>query len=185
MAMSRQSWSISALATEFRLDRRTVGRRLGNVAPCGHGPDGSPRWRLANAAPALLKFTQPPRPTSTMPEGCEILYQVPNPVHAGFVTAWIEAFVNFQPIAACALKATGLSRSQAEPAVEWLQIEFIRFAERSARHAGIPPWAEEAEVAWLPMDIMRKPEWEALEAEANAEEEADEKEEEPEQMISR
>jgi hypothetical protein len=168
MAMSPQSWSISALATEFRLDRRTTAKRLQDVIPCGNGPDGSPRWRLSDAAPALLLHgTQPvSKSRQPVPEGCEILERIPNPVHSGFIVAWMELFANFQPIAAGALMGSGLSRAQAERAVGWLLVGLIGFANDAARKANIPPWVEEEDPAWLPADMMLKPDWNGLAAHA-------------------
>jgi hypothetical protein len=46
-------WSANALAAEFRLDRRTVTRRLRGVRPCGRR-NGHPAWTLPVAARALL-----------------------------------------------------------------------------------------------------------------------------------
>jgi hypothetical protein len=48
-------WSISRLADEFGLDRRTVAKRLrdAHVQPCGKR-GGSDVYRLADAAPALV-----------------------------------------------------------------------------------------------------------------------------------
>ena len=59
MAMTPKSWSINALATEFRLDRRTVARRLSQagVAPAGNKA-GAPTFRLSDAARALLAGSQ-------------------------------------------------------------------------------------------------------------------------------
>ncbi|WP_191059280.1 hypothetical protein [Geminicoccus harenae] len=168
MAMSRSSWSINALSVEFGLDRRTVGKRLENVTPYDLGADGSPRWRLSDAAPALLLHATkaPAKAPQQAPEGCEILERIPNPVHSGFVVAWMELFANFQPIAAGALMGCGLSRTQAERAVGWLLVGFIGFANDAARKANIPPWIEEEDPAWLPADMMLKPDWNGLAAHA-------------------
>ena len=48
-----QLWSINALADEFELDRRTVKKRLADVAPADR-VSGHPVYRLAEAAPALF-----------------------------------------------------------------------------------------------------------------------------------
>lgn len=53
MAMTPSTWSISKLAVEFRLDRRTVARRLDGIAPAGT-ERGADVWRLADVAPALV-----------------------------------------------------------------------------------------------------------------------------------
>jgi hypothetical protein len=46
-------WSVNKLATELRLDRRTVTARLADVAPVGEGSSG-PVYALADAARALF-----------------------------------------------------------------------------------------------------------------------------------
>jgi hypothetical protein len=53
MAMTSQEWTISALAVEFGMDRRTVARRIGAIAPAGEKA-GAPVWRLAEVARALI-----------------------------------------------------------------------------------------------------------------------------------
>lgn len=55
MAMTPQEWTVSALAVEFGLDRRTAAKRLAGVKPCQAGK--RPRYRMVDAAPALLGIT--------------------------------------------------------------------------------------------------------------------------------
>jgi hypothetical protein len=53
MAMTRsQGWSISALATEFGLDRRTVAKRIEGIAPSGT-VSGAQVWALVDVSAAL------------------------------------------------------------------------------------------------------------------------------------
>lgn len=54
MSMTPQVWSISALAIEFDMDRRTVAARLKNIPPSGQ-KNGHDVWNLADVAPALTK----------------------------------------------------------------------------------------------------------------------------------
>ena len=164
MAMTRTVWSINALSVELGIDRRTVARRLQGVTPADLGPDGSPRWRLADAVPALIRSDNDysAKPMRPPPAGCEILEQVPNPAHAGFVTAWLEIIANIQPLAASALMASGLSRKQAEPAIAHLFVALVTFADHAAKAARIPPWLDEDEPSWVPVDKMLKPDWAAL-----------------------
>lgn len=51
--MTPKLWSISGLAVEFGLDRRTVASRLANVHPA-QGEGRSARYRLADAAGAVF-----------------------------------------------------------------------------------------------------------------------------------
>lgn len=57
MAMTRTLWSISALAVEFDLDRRTVAKRINHIKHASK--DGEPRqWFLADVVGVLTN--QPP-----------------------------------------------------------------------------------------------------------------------------
>tara|TARA_R110001606_G_scaffold183755_1_gene330552 strand:+ start:30 stop:572 length:543 start_codon:yes stop_codon:yes gene_type:complete len=53
MAMTKNLWSINALATEFGFDRRTVGLRLSNVKPA-EVKGKVKKYRLADATRALM-----------------------------------------------------------------------------------------------------------------------------------
>lgn len=61
MAMTRKLWSISALATEFNIDRRTAAGRIADIPPAGK-VRGHDAWRLADVVDALL-----PRPAGPPP----------------------------------------------------------------------------------------------------------------------
>ncbi|MDT8328524.1 MAG: hypothetical protein RQ750_14260 [Roseovarius sp.] len=52
MAMRSGLWSISAIATEFGMDRRTVAKRLEGIDPAGE-KSGHSAWRLADVISAL------------------------------------------------------------------------------------------------------------------------------------
>ena len=52
MSMTARLWSISALAVELSMDRRTVAHRLRSVPPDGQ-LHGKPAWRLTTALDAL------------------------------------------------------------------------------------------------------------------------------------
>lgn len=53
MAMTPEKWSVSALAVEFAMDRRTVARRLADVPAADVTPLGNVYW-MRDAAPALV-----------------------------------------------------------------------------------------------------------------------------------
>ena len=72
MAMVSKLWSISALATEFCLDRRTVAKRIDGIAPAGKDA-GSAVWALADVAPALASAHRPKQPDSDVPQGAALL----------------------------------------------------------------------------------------------------------------
>lgn len=54
--MTSDLWSINRLAIEFRLDRRTVAKRIDGIAPAGT-EKGSDVWKLVDVAPALIGHT--------------------------------------------------------------------------------------------------------------------------------
>jgi hypothetical protein len=59
-ATSQTFFGIARLAREFRLDRRTVVKRLESVAPNGKDSHGYDGWTLDVAAPALLELGAEP-----------------------------------------------------------------------------------------------------------------------------
>jgi len=65
MAMTPKSWSINALATEFRLDRRTVASRIADIPPAGK-LRGADAWRLADVAAAILGMEGAPAADSEL-----------------------------------------------------------------------------------------------------------------------
>lgn len=71
MGMTRQLWSISALATELDLDRRTVAARIKDVPPAGT-IKGHPAWRMLDVIGPLVGMKMPAPPPEP-PEGFETL----------------------------------------------------------------------------------------------------------------
>ena len=89
MAMTPTLWSISGLAIELALDRRTIAAKLRDVPPDGQ-LRGHPAWRLQTALLALRGDTKRPEPVPP-PAGAAVLAQVRDPVHVGMVTAALSA----------------------------------------------------------------------------------------------
>ncbi len=58
-ARPKQLWSMSALADECGIDRRTAKARMEGVEPDGKLPTGHPAWRAVTAIPHLLKIPVP------------------------------------------------------------------------------------------------------------------------------
>ena len=63
MAMTARLWSISALAVELCMDRRTVAARLSTV-PADGQLNGNPAWRLTTAFAALQGRKRAPARTA-------------------------------------------------------------------------------------------------------------------------
>ena len=64
MAMTARLWSISALAVELCMDRRTVATRLSTV-PADGQLNGNPAWRLTTALAALQGRKRAPTRSAT------------------------------------------------------------------------------------------------------------------------
>jgi len=64
--MTKKKWSVSALAVEFGMDRRTVAKRLEGVPPSGK-ERGSAVWNLSDAAAALTGTSGPAKPGNSAP----------------------------------------------------------------------------------------------------------------------
>lgn len=99
MSLQKRSWSVSALAVEFALDRRTCAKRLDamRVQPVDH-VHGAPRYCLTDAALALRPRQEeaPPRTRS----------------HEGYDSATLDvrsAFVVCEPAAMVLIQHTQLS----------------------------------------------------------------------------
>jgi hypothetical protein len=163
MAMSRTSWSINALATELGLDRRTVANRLERVIPVDLAADGSPRWALADAAPALLnpggRKSLPSRPP---PPGAEILLKIPNDVHAGYVATWLDIAANIRPVVASALMMSGLSLKDAKRCTNHVHAFMVRHGGQTMKKAGVLPKSQDDEMDWVPVDCIQEPNWQGL-----------------------
>ena len=68
MAMTKQLWSINALATEFGRDRRTISRALDEVPPDGT-ISGHNAWYMATALKALRALDRPSSSTPRTEDG--------------------------------------------------------------------------------------------------------------------
>src|SRR5215213_4575687 len=110
MAMTARLWSISALAVELGMDRRTVAKRLGRLPPDGR-LNGSPAWRLATALEALgpTRPAAPARaagPPPPLPPGWEAPAEGEGPLNAGFTLAALLVAYELPRLAAvCAVEA--------------------------------------------------------------------------------
>ncbi|HEX2526913.1 MAG TPA: hypothetical protein VHL31_11545 [Geminicoccus sp.] len=163
MAMSRTSWSVSGLATEFNLDRRTVAKRLEGVIPVDLAPDGSPRWSLSDAAPALLNPREPRSlPNRPPPPGAEILLKIPNDVHGGYASAWLDIAANIRPVVASALMMSGLSLKDAKRCTTNVHAFLVRYGDQNMRKSGALPKSQDDEMDWVPVDFIQEPNWQGL-----------------------
>jgi hypothetical protein len=84
MSMTAKLWSISALAVELRMDRRTVALRLRSVPPDGQ-LHRKPAWHLTTALDAIRpRRGGPEKPDlSACPDYLRPIAAIEHPVHRG------------------------------------------------------------------------------------------------------
>ena len=161
MAMTARLWSISALAVELRMDRRTVASRLHGVPPDGT-IQGSPAWLLPTALRALHvkgaaggpPAAAPPPP----PVGYEILAEIPDTMHGALTIGWLRAVYSIGRIVLGLAPHAGCSGEQARELALMVTVALIGRAERELRECGVPPFAEDSP-SWLNMAAF---EWSPL-----------------------
>jgi hypothetical protein len=152
MAMTAKLWSISALAVELRMDRRTVASRLHGV-PSDGKIQGSPAWLLPTALRALhVKDAagSPPAAASPPPAGYEILAEIPNTMHGALTIGWLRAVYSIGRIVLNLRPHIGCSSEQARELALMVTVALIGRAESELRECGVPPFAEDSP-SWLNM----------------------------------
>jgi hypothetical protein len=150
MAMTARLWSISALAVELNMDRRTVGARLRGVRPDGK-LHGSPAWLLPTALRALRvkgAIEVPPATEPPPPSGFEILADIPDPIHGGLTAGWLGAIYTVGAMLRGAAPTAGFSTEQSLELAKMATVLLIARAERELREAGVPPFVN-GSPAWL------------------------------------
>ncbi len=153
MAMTPKGWSISALAVELNLDRRTVAARLRDVPPCGT-ERGHAVWRLGDAVRAI-EGIRPAVEDPPPPEGFEVLAEVP-PHHRGFVTAAVVACYNVAGIAYRQARALELPYEQARNIAIGTMLGLMVFFERDLARNGVPPFSATDDPAWMSAATLQK-----------------------------
>src|SRR3954447_26125882 len=161
MAMTARLWSISALAVELRMDRRTAASRLHSVPPDGM-IQGSPAWLLPTALRALhvkgatgMQLAEVPPPP---PVGYEVLAEIPDTMHGALTIGWLRAVYSIGRIVLNLRPHIGCSSEQARELALMVTVALIGRAESELRECGVPPFAEDS-LSWLNMAAF---EWSPL-----------------------
>src|SRR5690348_7187705 len=106
--MTPRLWSISALAVELGLDRRTVAARLRDV-PAAGGLHGKPAWRLTDALAALEGGWGVAGPAAPeRPPGYEAVEGLENPFDQGALMALLTVTYELPRQAAVVAADAGL-----------------------------------------------------------------------------
>src|SRR5688572_21620195 len=144
MSMTAKLWSISALAVELRMDRRTVALRLRSVPPDGQ-LHGKPAWRLTTALDALRpqKGGRDRPDLSDCPGYMRPITAVEHPVHRGAVLMHCWS-VTYAPVfAAWAVVEAGGSMDLAFEAARNLPLMLVVETAKVAREWQMEPWKSE------------------------------------------
>ena len=166
MAMTAQLWSISALAVEFNLDRRTAAKRIESIAPAGE-LNGKPAWRLRDVAGVLTsdKSPAPPRPPAEIP-ACFTRLAHLNPIDQAATFAMQELIYRTHALTAIMAVAAGAECKVAYAAANATTLAMMQAAGEIAQETGIQPLAQDrgADI-WQP-DSIQQPDWQALACQA-------------------
>lgn len=165
MAMTKRQWSVSALAVEFGLDRRTVAKRIEGIPPCGQ-ERGSPVWKLADVADALAGRTGGQAGVSaTMapPAGLEALARVPALDAAATLVMLQTAYKTPAAVAALAV-ASGASCAAAFALYRAAQMAMIQIVVEVSQECGIAPLARNPGASLFALDGFEECDWHRLAA---------------------
>lgn len=173
MAMRPRFYTISALAVELNLDRRTVAAKLRHVEPTGK-VNGHAAWRLADVLP-VLNGREPPRPGPRLPPppGFRALEDVATAFDQGSLVLFLLVIYRIQPLVAWAVTEAGGSMTLAYDAARNAVPMLMIAVEEEMRGTNVP-WAARAGVdapalyepdAFVPVDWHRlrekagEPDW--------------------------
>jgi hypothetical protein len=143
-------WSVNALADEFRLDRRTVTRRLRGVRPCGR-LKGHPAWTLPVAARALLDDGEPHPPglaagrPTPLPPAWRLLGRLDHPRDRGFAAAALTVAYELQRLAFVAAVNEGVPLDAAFRISNVVTVVMSEILGERARRCSVEPWASAAD----------------------------------------
>jgi hypothetical protein len=144
MAMTPKLWSISGLAAELDMDRRTVAARLRNLPPDGTLPGGHGGWYMANVIGLLKSGKAERRAPAPPPIGAEVLAEIKNPTHAGLVAGMLVGLYALPGIVREAAMAEEVDPDLAGRIAAEASIMMMIHYEREARSCGIVPFQAES-----------------------------------------
>ncbi|MET4806789.1 hypothetical protein [Limibacillus sp. MBR-115] len=151
MAMQRNTYSISGLATELGMDRRTVASRLSGV-PADHVDARGKRWTLVRALPHL-QLSHAPAPSGPaghfrpLGEPWKLLEAAPTPFDKGASLAFLLMLYNVGDLvkAAAKEKEIGLTYARAEKLAGLLFMLLWHTVATELGRVGLEPFASDPE----------------------------------------
>jgi len=162
MTMTAKLWSMNALATEFDIDRRTVARRIKGIAPAGE-LSGSPAWRLADVAGALMGRgdAAPAKAAPPTPPGFERLAGLPA-IDQIATFAMLQVCYRAPAQAAALAVGAGADCATAYALRKALMVALVRLAVDTARMCQLQPLADNPNASLFDMTAFDECDWHAL-----------------------
>jgi hypothetical protein len=164
MPMLPQIFSISGLAVELGVDRRTVAAKLRNVRPDGDLPGGLPGWRLLTAMNALGLGNGRTDPAPLTPRGFRALEQVENPLDQGFLIAALTLAYGIGPLSASMAVGAGASLRVAFALERMMVVAFSMKVEELSRALEVEPFTRNPQTTIFDPAAFDEANWENLAA---------------------
>lgn len=157
--MTKQLWSINALATEFDRDRRTVALALKNVRPDGR-LKGHAAWHLDTALAVLQPVLNEPVRLPDFPQPfAATLAKIDDPGDRMAVTAVMDLVYRAPARATMAAAQCGLSVVDAYRFRDLFTILLMGLAEMTLTAMKIPPFASGQDVIDWNLDSFDRNHW--------------------------
>jgi hypothetical protein len=163
MSMTARLWSISALAVELRMDRRTVAHALRDVSPDGE-VNGNRAWRLTTALDALR-----PRKAGTfepdlsaVPDYLRPIVALKDPAHRAAALMHVWTVHQAPALATWAVVEAGGTMSLAFETARNLPLMLIIETAKIAREWGLEPWKSQDEPGLYCPDAFAEVNWPEL-----------------------
>ena len=160
MPMTKQLWSINALATELGRDRRTIAKALRAVPPDGKSSRGDRQWHLQTVLDALGIDARRGQDWVPMPLGFEALEQIKDPLDQGVLTAFLSLAYGIGPLVASLAVGAGASMRVAYALHNMMTLACA--IEADGFYAGVVQGVKEDGNAIFNLAALQRTNWEAL-----------------------
>ena len=162
MAMTRQAWSISGLATELGKDRRTIGKALRHVLPDGKTAGGYPGWFMETALRALSDKGKDSVEDVPTPPGFEVIDRVTNPVDKAQLLLLMYLIYKIGPLVASMAVLAGAPMKIAFAAHDLMIMALALEAEEICAAWGVGRIGFAKEPGIFNYDVFDEIDWERL-----------------------
>jgi hypothetical protein len=163
MSMTPRLWSISALAVELCVDRRTVATKLRSVQPDGE-VRGNPAWHLTTALDALRpRKLGPMEPDlSAVPDYLRPIVVLKDPAHRAAALMHVWTVHQAPALTTWAVVEAGGSMSLAFETARNLPLMTIIETAKIAREWGMEPWKSQDDPGIYATHVFAEVNWPEL-----------------------